>query len=191
MGALISFSGALRSGKDAAADHLVVKHGFAKLGMSDVLNGAMLLIDPIVYSNRYGDSIRYSSIVNQIGYTEAKKHPEVRRLLQVLGTEVGRNMLGENIWVDAMRRKISALLDEGEDVVLTGVRFPNELEMICDLYGVPVWIERPVEGDKPEYTKHASENSLSAGDFDHEITNGGTLEELYKSVDELLEAVYG
>lgn len=187
---LISFSGALRSGKDAAADYLVGHFDFVKMGMSDVLNDVMMVLNPWTDLD-YERPRRYAEVVQIYGYTEAKKDPEVRRLLQVLGTEIGRNMLGENIWVDSMANRIRTALGEGEDVVVTGVRFPNELQMIRSLGGKPVWINRPSEQAAPEHAAHASERSLDATHFAIQINNIGTLEDLYEDVENMLEDEYG
>ena len=179
---LIGLGGRLRAGKDAVADHLVAKHGFVKLGMSDALHEALLAIDPIVecWDAAMGGEERYSDLIKRDGYVEAKKNPEVRRLLQKLGTEVGRDMIYEDVWADIMARKVDALHAEGKDVVVTGVRFPNEVDMVRGVYGKAVWIERPTAG---ETSSHASESSVSAEDFDVVIHNTGTLDDLYVMVD--------
>lgn len=185
---LIGLGGRLRSGKDAVADHLVAKHGFVKLGMSDALHEAMLAIDPIVDP---GDSARggmpetYSELVERVGYVEAKTDPEVRRLLQKLGTEVGRNMIGENVWVSIMARKIDDHRSAGHPVVVTGLRFPNETQMIRELGGRTVWIDRPSLAAGAA-AAHVSENSVSEADFGERIINDGTLEDLYERADILV-----
>jgi len=187
---LIGLGGRLRSGKDAIADHLVAQHGFVKLGMSDALHEAMLAIDPIINAGSFGrdDSVftvRYSEAIEDLGYVEAKKIPEVRRLLQKLGTEVGRNMIGEDTWADLMERKTDALRAEGKKVVVTGVRFPNELALFLGQHdAIALWVNRPgVEAPSTGATAHASENSVDESDFAWAIDNDGTLEQLYEKVD--------
>ncbi|MBT2484760.1 MULTISPECIES: hypothetical protein [unclassified Microbacterium] len=186
---LIGLGGRLRSGKDAFADRLVDKHGYVKLGMSDALHEAMLAIDPIVeaYGNVYDTEVefaRYSELIAEVGYVEAKKIPEVRRLLQQLGTEVGRNMIGENVWVQIMARKIDDHRAAGHPVVVTGIRFPNEVRMIAQLGGQALWIERPgVHAPTAGTAAHASENSVSADDFHSTLLNDGTLAELEAKAD--------
>ena len=52
------------------------------------------------------ERVTYREAIEERGYTEAKaEFPEVRRLLQVFGTEVGRDLFGENVWVDIMKRE--------------------------------------------------------------------------------------
>lgn len=194
---LIGLGGHLRSGKDAVADHLVAEHGFVKIGMSDALHEAMLAIDPIVVVGEFVQypegapgygwntpraQMRYSELVEAVGYVEAKKRPEVRRLLQKLGTEVGRNMIGEQVWTNIIARKIDDHRGAGHPVVVTGIRFPNEVQMIRELGGRPVWIDRPSLATSGAIAAHASENSVSEEDFDGLIVNDRTLEDLYAAV---------
>lgn len=214
MSRLIGLGGALRAGKDAVGDHLVDKHGFQKLGMSDALNEALLVLNPWIISPHYARPLRYQELHNLVGYVEAKKNPEVRRLLQVLGTEVGREMISEDVWADIAERKISRLLGSGQSVVITAMRFPNEIEMLDRLGGFSVWVERdavsrfaglesssgvstpekgisdageaPVKSESM-ITAHASENSVDKGMFEYFLSNNGSLEELYSKTDALLD----
>jgi predicted kinase len=188
VGQVIGLGGRLRAGKDEVASHLAREHGYTVIGMSDALHEAMLALDPIVdVGPLYGDIEfeRYSDVVAQVGYVEAKKRPEVRRLLQPLGTEVGRGLIGENVWVDITARKIERLLAEGHSVALTGCRFENELRMIHSFAGRAVWVERPSLNPTPEGV-HASEVSLGPQDFDLTVVNDGSLADLYARVDTLL-----
>lgn len=195
---VIGVGGRLTAGKDAFADHLVDQHGFVKLGMSDTLAEALYRLNPIV--ERGWDTSdypikRYQDLVDEVGYVEAKKNPEVRRLLQVLGTEVGRQLLGENIWVEAAKKKILEEAEAGRDVVITGIRYANELRMVEYLgsttfdpgyVGTTVWVDRPGLESTGE---HSSENSIGLKDFEYVFDNDGTLEELPGKADELLEVI--
>lgn len=179
---LVGIGGLLASGKDTVADYLVEHHGYTKLNMSEPLHEAMLALNPIV-SPGLDPVLRYGELVAAVGYTAAKENPEVRRLLQALGTEVGRKMFGENVWVDIAGRKIDALRAEGKPVVITGIRYPNELEMIRSRKGGhALWVARNVAQGA-----HASETSVQATDFDITIENISTLDALYASTEALAE----
>jgi hypothetical protein len=168
---LIGLGGRLRAGKDTVADVLVEHHGFRKMGMSDALADALYVLDPVIPTG-----IRYSAFVRRVGYVEAKKNPEVRRLLQKLGTEVGRDMIGTNVWVDIIEARIRASLAAGIPVAVTGIRFPNEVTMIHRVGGTLVWVSRP-EADNAA-PAHASETSVNVAHFDIDMQNDGTLDEL-------------
>lgn len=189
---LIGFGGKLRSGKDTVADYLVAEYGWVKLNMSAPLHEAMLALNPLVpIEFRYATGHwRYRDLVDKVGYTEAKENPEVRRLLQALGTEVGRNMFSETVWTDIAAGNIDQLRDQGLNVAITGIRFPNEVDMIHQSrgHGGPgelIWVERPETDDTSSHATHASE-SMDSSWFDQVIHNVGTLEDLYDIVDKKL-----
>lgn len=196
MAELIGLGGKLRSGKDALAEYLRDEHDFVVMGMSDALNDALLKLNPWItiisedgpYVPGYDRVVRYRTLHAQVGYVEAKKNPEVRRLLQVLGTEVGREMISDHVWADIARRRIEGYLSEGKSVVLTALRFPNEIHMIEDLGGLTAWIDRSSEhrGVTEEQAQHASETGVSKEDFEILVSNDGTLEDLYKWGDALV-----
>ena len=178
---VIGLGGRLRAGKDVVAERLEKEHGFKRLGMSDALHEAMLAIDPILD----GDWT-YRSAIDLYGYVQVKElFPEARRLLQALGTEVGRNMIGENVWVNIMARKIDDFLYADQPVVITGIRFPNELKMIHQFAGKTVWVERPTESASAQAASHASENSVGESDFDVTLLNDSTLDHLEGLADQL------
>lgn len=196
-GQLIGIGGLLYAGKDAVADYLVERYSWNKRGMSDPLNDALLALNPQVGINArpaqldghlVGEFITYQRLYEEVGYVEAKKNPEVRRLLQALGTEVGRNMIDENVWVDVAAREIEKRRTAGQDVIITGMRFPNELDMIRRLGGHLWWVSRPgVEGGQGTLAVHASESSVGPDDFDTTILNVGDLDDLYEAVEIALE----
>ncbi|HEU5223105.1 MAG TPA: hypothetical protein VFU07_05415 [Candidatus Lumbricidophila sp.] len=198
---LIGLGGHKTHGKDAAADFLVSDHGFTKIGMSDVLAAALYELNPIIevtpdeqYAIGYFKEnprdnvyIRYRVLHDAIGYTEVKRIRDVRELPQRLGTEVGRNLISEDVWVNATAKKIDALLAAGKSVALTGVRFTNELLVIRKRGGLLVWVNRP-NGPVPD-TSHSSEASLAAAQFDTVLQNDSDLPALRSSATQLLSDI--
>jgi hypothetical protein len=180
---IVGVGGNLRSGKDAFADFLVKNHGYTKVFMSEPLANALYVLNPLIGEDiRYRD--RFDGLMENYGdwelaYTQIKQIREVRSLLQRLGTDVGRNMLGEDIWVNIAKTKLLDLARAGKPAVITGIRFPNEFEMIENIDGYSVWVDRP-DQEKPSdaIQQHASETSVSPEDFRTILLNNGTLEEL-------------
>lgn len=183
---LIGIGGYALSGKDAIAA-VLEQDGWKRTYMSRTVEKAMLALNPWICEERLtsepvGHIIRrwtpYREIHAKIGFDASKLIPEVRQFLMALGTEVGRDMLGANVWVDAAFRRVDGWLARGHNVVLTGVRFHNELVALRDRDGLSLWVDRglaPLSG-------HASENTLTAGDFDLVIPNLGTLDNLAETV---------
>lgn len=176
---IIGLSGYARSGKDTAADHLVDKYGFTRYSFAAPMKEAMYRLNPIVSSDSIGN-FRYKDLVDVYGLDKAKdSHPEIRRLLQVFGTEVGRDMFGENFWVQL------ALNSAKEDlVVISDVRFKNEAEGI-KAAGGQVWrINR--NGIGP-VTSHASEIDLDDYAFDNVLLNDYSVLELNQMIDRIMQ----
>jgi hypothetical protein len=171
---LIGLSGYARSGKDTVADHLINEFNFSKYSFAAPMKEAMYILNPKVAYD-YED-IDYRHAVDTYGIDEAKvKYPEIRRLLQVFGTEVGRSMFGEDFWVEIALGKIKSFHS-----VISDVRFPNEAEAIRAKGGVVWRVNRP--GIKP-ITDHPSEIALDDYPFDLTLFNDSNVEELYKKVE--------
>jgi len=137
---VIGITGYARHGKDTAGGVLVREYGYERIALADAVKEAVLALDPYIpdermYASEEPDDhmIRLSQYIAEVGPEQAKKNYEVRRLYQVMGTEVGRDLLGESTWTDVVRRKIEA--NPGTDYVITDVRFPNEADMIGELQG--------------------------------------------------------
>lgn len=181
---LIGLAGYAQSGKNTVADILVRDHGYTAIGFADALREFMLALDPIVEAyapHEYldVDLIRYSELVGYSGgYEGAKKFPEVRALLQRLGTDAGRKVLGENVWVDAAMRRVG---QAGTPVVLTDVRFPNEYNAVINPPAMgEMWrVVRPGCGP---INGHESETALDGFSYQEVIVNGGTLGDLEYAV---------
>lgn len=181
---LVGIGGHFASGKDTVADNLVSEYGWEKLNMSDPLVKALVTLNPIVEYRRvkrwhlHKAEIHFADLLEQEGYVEAKKHTEFRRLLQKFGSDVARDLFGKDVWVNIAKKRIRELWAKGSKVVITGIRFPNELDMIRDLKGHSVWIERPGL-ERKEGKDHQSETGVAQKDFDETVMNDEGLLTLY------------
>ncbi len=182
---LIAVTGYKNSGKNAVCNVLRDEFGFVVTGFADVLKSMLLAIDPIVTArlnwakDPFPQYIRVSNIVAEIGWDEAKeKYPEISRLLQKLGTEGGREHLGEDVWVDAWYKNARQFLNDGYDVCVSDMRFLNEAAGVKRLGG-EVWrVMRP----GTEAGEHLSESQLDQIVPRVTLFNKGTLEDLAVNV---------
>lgn len=176
---IIGLSGYARSGKDTAADRLVNQHMFTRYSFAAPMKEAMYKLNPIVHSDSIGN-FRYKDLVDTYGLDVAKENtPEIRRLLQVFGTEVGRDMFGINFWVDLALNSIKE-----DNAVISDVRFKNEADAIKSIGG-QVWrINRNGVGP---VTNHSSELDLDNYNFDYIIDNDYSVVDLNDVVDMLWE----
>jgi hypothetical protein len=186
-----------RAGKDTVADILVKKYGFIKMSFTidGGLQDACVALNPIVdmevvHSDEYGGywkktPIRYADVYSELGYEGAKdKYPEVVRTLQRMGTEVGRNIIDPDVWVNIA---LSKCYEGGGHYVFTNCRFANEVAAIRKAGGVPVHVDRPglVLNDPEDIAVHESELAVGI-EWDYTITNDGTLEDLERAVGRLM-----
>ena len=176
---IIGISGKAGSGKDTIAQYLIDYYGFSRFAFADAVRETALTINPITTYDWQNDAERLDSIIGSLGWDRAKREiSEVRRLLQVIGTEVGRRLFGENVWVNILSQKIED--SNADKIVITDLRFPNEEKYIRSVGGNILVVERP---DNPEAidSSHASEQFTPTADFT--ISNDSTLESLYDQVD--------
>ena len=177
---IIALAGYARSGKDTVADYLAETQDFERIAFADVLRECVEALNPMVAE----DGTRYKDALTFWGYNGAKeKLPEFRGVLQRMGTEVGRNILGENIWVELTMARIDRH-EPHVDWVITDCRFPNEANAVVDADGDVIKIDRPGVSAAND---HISEHALDGFEFDEVILNDGTLDDLYHKVDQMLE----
>ena len=132
-----------------------------------------------------------------------------RLALQLMGTEVGRNVFDTNFWVHCIENKI-VMNKATPNFVITDVRFKNEIEWITSKNGIlievrrgitPHWYDIAVKANRGDsraelwmqHTSgvHESEWRWIGHHTDETIYNDGTLEDLKKNVMECLTKYYG
>jgi hypothetical protein len=175
---ILGLSGYARSGKDTIASYLVEKYGFTRMAFADPMREALLRLDPHITLS--GMSVPLSTAVKGLGWEALKEDSqEVRQLLQRMGTEVGREMFGEDVWVDYLMRQAH----QYDRVVVSDVRFHNEARAIHRTLG-SVWrIDRP---NVEAANDHISEHDLDDYPFDIYLTNAHDKEHLHWAIDALI-----
>ena len=144
-------------------------------------------------------------------YTYNYQRLTPRLLLQLLGTQCGREIIHPNLWVTALfadyegkedksKRKYEHIANHKNVIypswLVTDVRFPNEAKAIKDRGGLIIRVNRDSGQaliDKgihiPKWNcteEHSSETSLDNYDgFGHVIDNNGSIEELVEKVKQL------
>ena len=190
MPTIIGIMGRKRAGKNELAESLRASSGLSGkthvFAFADAIREIMYAVDPILgYED--GIPVRYATIVDDFGYEAVKEYPEFRQFAQRLGTEGGRAVFGENVWVDLVMKKIRDVPD-GDLVMIPDVRFPNEFDAIKSMGGFVVRVDRPSLVED-EYDFHASEIEWERLVPDTVIRNEGALSDLRLKAHVLLEAV--
>lgn len=161
---IVGLMGYAQSGKDEVAKILVNKFEFERRAFADKIRDMLYDMNPMVG----GEPIQMR--VDADGWDKAKQHPEVRRLMQVLGV-AARQHLSESVWISPALSNMSMT----SRYVISDVRFSNEAYMIRALGG-EIWrIDRPGIGPA---NKHVSEKQLESISADRTLLNAGSLEDL-------------
>ena len=131
--------------------------------------------------------------INGIMKNKITKKSTIRDVMQVLGTDLLRQGFNNNIHVAATLGSIK----ENEKVIITDLRFPNEVKAVKDRGGITIRINRPdfvenaLTGEKFPVKvykqEHESETALDNYKFDYEIQNDGTIAELIDKVEVILK----
>jgi hypothetical protein len=135
-----------------------------------------------------------------------------RKIAQFFGTEVARdtfaNLLGPDIGTDFWIKRLTGLLNgdlvteydddygeeysNGDTVVIPDVRFQNEYDWILANGGVVIHLSREGADGSVGIPGHQSEGGytrLVGNERTYEISNNGTLEELYEEVKAIMTQV--
>lgn len=163
----IGLVGKARTGKDTAAGILAARYGYTPLAFAGPLRDLLADLNPLVaLPGRYRDAL------TDWGYEKAKDiFPEVRRLLQALGTGA-REHLGADVWVDALAAKVAAT---SGPVAVTDVRFPNEADRLRTLGFTLIRLTR---AGAPSAGDHVSETALDGFETDFTYANNETIDDL-------------
>lgn len=175
---LVGFVGLKRSGKDTAAQGLIAR-GWKRMAFADPLKEMSLrlrgvwvevpeelsevggALSPFVV----GGFAKYHEVVDALGMEKAKDLvPDVRTVLQTLGTDCVRDTLGERTWTDLTGQRVQEELARGEAVALTDVRFDEEFTLVHDLGGIVIGVWR---GDQDSLDRALVDASVGVLSADH------------------------
>jgi len=137
----------------------------------------------------FGDEVKaeVASVLNlSVKYVDQRKQL-FRPILQWWGTEYRRQLFGPTYWIDKMRDQLTDPSKSGWAIV-TDVRFENEAELIQDIGGYMVRVDRPGFCMCEKTADHPSETDLDFYDFDYVIRNNGELDDLKPAVGEMIDA---
>lgn len=208
---IVGFVGLIGSGKDTAADYLVNFHGFRRDSFANTLKDAVSAVfgwDRTLLEGRTSEAREWREQVDP-WWAERLGMPNLtpRWILQQWGTEVCRQGFHDDIWIASLENKMRKTKD---NIVVSDVRFPNEIKAIHNAGGIVIRIKR---GEDPEWfidaenlnagpsnvqwalSKmrieklgiHASETSWVGGNIDFVVENNKSIDELYQSLEQIVK----
>ena len=173
----IALHGRAHAGKDTIAGMLVQQHDFSRVSFAGPIKDGLIAMFGLSRAELEDD--RKEKPVPWLGVSP-------RRLMQTLGTEWGRNMIRDDLWIALADRRIAQMRKYGTRLVITDVRFENEAAWIRRIGGEIWHVLRPQASNVVPL--HASEDGirLLAG-ADSVIDNSEGLEQLAGKVRAALE----
>lgn len=178
---LIGLAGKAGSGKTTVCRFLCTAFEWREISLADPIRAGLnamlgiqtpVMLDPVM-KNEVVPGMRVSA----------------RELMQTLGTEWGRKLVDDRVWIRQATAAITAIRQSdptARGVVVSDIRFANEAEWIRSLGG-QVWHigDRKMgksDGLPPAASAHASEAGIAREEHDGWIDNSGTLDDLYDAV---------
>jgi len=203
---IIGFVGFIGSGKDTAADYLVNFHGFRRDSFANTLKDAVANVfgwDRTLLEGRTSEARAWREEVDT-WWAERLNMPNLtpRWVLQYWGTEVCRQGFHDDIWIASVENKMRKTAD---NIVISDVRFPNEIRAIHNAGGIvvrvqrgvmPHWYDVAIQANKgvesaQNFLKkegiHTSETAWVGGKIDHVLCNDTSIDDLYKQIKNLVE----
>lgn len=202
---IIGVCGFIGSGKDTVADYLVNFHEFRRDSFANTLKDAVAAVfgwDRTLLEGRTKEAREWREQVDP-WWSKRLAMPDLtpRLVLQLWGTEVCRKGFHNDIWIASVENKMRSSTD---DIVISDCRFPNEIKAIKEAGGIVVWVKRGelpswhIMAAKANYGDafaaaklkqlgvHASETAWVGTEFDYEIDNNGSIDNLYKQVESIV-----
>ena len=169
--------------QEGKAQEVVLGHIQLWAGLKEMFG----FTDKDIVDNTYFDVFdasvfEISEIFVKRGSTKFRRKMKVREILQILGTEVGRGVFGDDFWV----KSLGLRLQDTSAIVISDCRFPNEADFIRSKGGLVIGIDRPgIEIDDHPSELQMVENWDTMVDVT--ISNSSSLEALYATLQSAIE----
>lgn len=206
---ILGLVGFIGSGKNTVGNYLVSDHGFSSTSFAGTLKDSVSSMFSWPRHLLEGDTEESREWREKPDPWWTKKfgRPVTPRwVLQYIGTDVMRIHFNPNIWIWSVEKK---LVNSTDNIVITDVRFGNEIKMIRDIGGKIVWVRK---SELPEWYDmahaansdtflhapeahdemvklgvHPSEWSWVGSPIDETVFNDKDLKTLYRNVDKCLK----
>lgn len=170
--AIIGIAGRARTGKDTVASLIHTQLGGYRYSFADPIRAMMRAGFDIDMSDPYWQKNKENPVA-ALG-----KSP--REMMQTLGTEWGRDMVSDDVWLVLAAAK---LIKHGPGMIIPDVRFENEAAWIRHRGGTILHVTRK---DAEPVAAHSSETPIKMIPGEIEVRNNGTLADLQSQVESII-----
>jgi len=178
---IIGLNGRMQSGKDTVAGILTTMfENVERVAFADKLKDSAAAALQITRDDL--EALKLEGVIEVIWNDRIIHQITGREYLQYYGTEAHRDIFSDDFWVEQVLDKP---VTDGTILVVTDMRFPNEISGVIDRGGIAVKIRREEADSKP--ILHPSEQTLPDEDFDYFLDNNGTMNDLYANVLEMVQ----
>ena len=173
---VIGICGKARAGKNEIAKYLTKYHAFKEDSFASPIRQSCIHLLGLSGLDEL-DRIKEQS-------HELLNNKTPREYMQKMGTEFGRNMICDDIWIKSLygRNKNTKRL------CVSDIRFENEMLSIKNNGGFIIRIVRP--GVEIKLSNHQSESGISDEFIDYEIINDGTLLDLIPKIESVMKKIF-
>lgn len=203
---IIGLHGKPGSGKDAVADYLVSDRQWVKIAFADLLKEELCaayevcreIFDLRELKTVKLEMLRLGACMDEdfIAYAKSQVAPEEacfiepdhrspRELMQMYGDY--RRADDRNYFISAAIAKALYFTQSDINVVVTDVRYENEMYAIQAIGGKVVEVFRPNNPYAADLNGHSSNQALPPREIAAVIGNTGTLSDLYNTTDDVLK----
>lgn len=167
---VVALSGLAGSGKSTLADYLIERHGYVRVKFAGPLKAMARAVG--LTDDHIEGALKELPCQLLQGKTP-------RFFMQQLGTQFGRDIIGEDFWTGLWLNTANDVLNDGGRVITDDCRFDNEADAVRAIGGVVV----ELKGRGGIAGAHASEQGCDA---DLVLRNDGSVQDLQRRADELL-----
>jgi hypothetical protein len=194
---LIGLIGEAGSGKDTVADYIIAHYN------ADTYTLARPIKELTRHLFLFNDEQLYGKSKNII---DERWNLTPRQTWQIIGTNIMQfSIYGllpdllekvpvRQFWIYHFKMWYQQFLENPANndkiVIVTDIRFQHEADMITELSGQLIKIQRPDLDKSNQLYQHSSETAMSTMKSDVTLFNNGTLDDLYNIVDKMIKNIY-
>ena len=204
---LIGILGKKSSGKDTCGEYLIENYNYKRYAFADPIKKITKILFDLNEDQLYGDECKDA--------LDFKWYINPRDAFQKIGTEFGQKMIydlfpklkqklgDEIIWVKLF--KVWYEKNKNNNIIITDVRFPHEIEAIKSMGGIIVKINRDINDNyndnindninnindiiNKHITEQSVDNSSNIPDIYFNLDNNNTKVDLYSQLDTLINLI--